>query len=75
MKKDGYKDMAKFRAAYSRQKRKYYAKTRVAGYKRWTEEEDKMVLAHIMTDTELSQKIGHGVAAIQRRRYYLKTSK
>ena len=38
----------------------------------WTAEQDKMVLEHLITDTELSKIIQHSVKAIQVRRCRLK---
>lgn len=72
--KEKYVDMEKFRKTRNAQRKRYYKKTSKYGRRRWTEEEDKLVLAHDITDTELSNAIKRSVSAIQNRRYKLKKS-
>lgn len=73
MNKAAYKDMEKFRATALRYKRKYYGRTTFLYPRRaWTEHEDDVVLAHKITDTEMSVKIQRSVGAIQHRRCLLK---
>ena len=67
-----YADMEKFRKTRKAQRKKYYDKTAIYKPSNWTLEQDKMVLEHTITDTELSAKIGHSVRAIQNRRHRLK---
>lgn len=70
--KKNYKDMDKFRRTRNAQKKRYYAKTAIYAPRRWTYEEEMMVLEHSITDTELSSKIGRSVGSIQKRRSILK---
>lgn len=53
------------RRAYNRE---YYSRTAIYGRRSWSASEDAMVLAHSITDTELSQIIQRSVRAIQVRR-------
>ncbi|MCD8006000.1 MAG: hypothetical protein LUF29_03355 [Oscillospiraceae bacterium] len=54
-------------------RKKYYSKTSYL-YNRhaWTEEEIKMVMEHTIPDSELSEKIGRSIKAIQEKRRRLK---
>lgn len=72
LRKYAYADMQKFRKTWNAQKKRYYAKTGSCPRSSWTIEQDKMVLEHLITDTELSKIINHSVKAIQMRRYRLK---
>lgn len=67
-----YKDQEKYRKYRNNYKRRYYGKTAIYEPHRYTEEEDALVLEHKMTDTDLSNLIGHSVASIQTRRGRLK---
>jgi len=74
--KEKYSDMERFSKTRNAQRKRYYAKTSYKYPKReWTIEEDKLVLAHIMTDMELSRLIERSVIAIQKRRCILKKRK
>lgn len=55
--KENYVDMEKFRETRNAQRKRYYAKTAKYKSRRWTIEEDKKVLAHTVSDTELSSYI------------------
>ena len=66
--KEGYRDLSLWRKTCDRQRKKYYAKTAIYPPQRWTVEEDRMVLEHKMTDSQLSRIIHHSVKAIQVRR-------
>ena len=70
--KYAYADMQKFRKTTNAQKKRYYSKTGSYGPSTWTVEQDKMVLEHLISDTELSKIIHHSVKAIQVRRCKLK---
>lgn len=70
--KYAYADMEKFRKTTNAQKKRYYNKTKFHCSNVWTAEQDKMVLEHLITDTELSKIIQHSVKAIQVRRCRLK---
>ena len=70
--KENYSDMEKFKKTRNAQRKKYYSKTAIYGHRQWTSEQDKMVLEHKITDTELSVIISHSVGAIQNRRCNLK---
>ena len=50
--KYAYADMQKFRKTTNAQKKRYYSKTEFHGPSNWTVEQDKMVLDHLITDTE-----------------------
>ena len=68
-----YKDKAKARSTRNAQRLRYYQKTQLyPGKRRWTLEEDKAVLEHSVTDTELSSIICRSVETIQVRRSMLK---
>jgi len=67
-----YKDQEKYRLYHNNYMRKYYDKTAVYRPHRYTDEEDELILKHNMTDTELSDLIGHSVKSIQIRRSRLK---
>lgn len=66
LRKKSYKDMAKFKATRRKQRRRYYRKYQ-GNYpsRRWTDAEDKSVLAHQVTDPKLSIHIKRSVAAIK----------
>ena len=66
--KERYRDLSLWRKTCDRQRKKYYAKTAIYPPQRWTVEEDRMVLEHKMTDSQLSRIIHHSVKAIQVRR-------
>lgn len=71
--KQQYRDKDKCRETCRRQKQRYYGRTSFLYPARlWTHEEDEMVTAHEITDSELSAKIERSVRAIQRRRWQLK---
>ena len=64
-----YKDQAKRISYFNRNRKKNYNKTSFKYEKRrWTEAEDQAVLAHEITDFELSSEICRSVQAIQLRR-------
>ena len=67
-----YKDSEKYRKIRNKERIKYYRKTAIHPKKPWTKEDDAKVLAHEITDTELSKRIKHSVEAIQIRRCRLK---
>lgn len=70
--KQGYKDLEKWRKTCREQKQRYYAKTSsLYTHRPWTTEEDAMVMEHNLTDSELSVKIERSVRAIQHRRHHL----
>lgn len=72
--KNTYADQEKYREYTKRYKRRYYARTANSerSSKRWTDEDDSLVLSHEMSDTELSARIGRSVMSIQTRRNRLK---
>ena len=74
-KKEKYSDIETFRKVRNSQKKRYYSKTAQCGYKHWNDSDDKLVLSHEISDSELSKKIGHSVEAIQIRRHKLKHNK
>lgn len=57
---------------YKTWKNKYYSKTAIYSHSYYTPEEDRLILAHEITDNELSKKIKHSVKSIQIRRSRLK---
>jgi len=68
-----YKDKEKAKAYVYRNRKRYYHKTAfIYEKRRWTTEEDKLVLTSKLTDTQLSEKIQRSVQAIQLRRLRLK---
>lgn len=70
--KKKYKDMEKYKAYKRRVTKKYYDKTATYEKIKWTPEQEELVLKHEITDTQLSNLIGHSVKAIQVRRSRLK---
>jgi len=58
----------------NQQRQKYYSKTAKYEKHDFTPAEDQMILAHEITDPELSEKIHHSVQSIQIRRSRLKNS-
>ncbi len=70
--KSGYRDMEKFVKTRNAQRQRYYNQTAIYKPSYWTCEQDTMVLAHTIPDSELSAKIKHSVRAIQHRRHKLK---
>ena len=76
MRKDNYRDLQKYRETRKKQRKRYYNKTSyLYEGRRWTPEEDDMVMAHISSDTVLSERLHRSVQAIQRRRWMLKKKK
>ena len=70
-----YKDFEKFRKTRNRQKKTRNdksAKHAFNNYKKWTIEEDEIILKHEIPDSEISQVIGRTVSAIMVRRSKLK---
>lgn len=57
------------------QRKRYYQKTQNYASKRWTDEEDILVMKHELSDVELSEKLRRSVGAIQARRYTLRKRK
>ena len=71
-----YKNKDKARSTRNAQRARYYKKTQLyTGKRRWTYEEDKAVLEHGVSDTELSYAIKRSVQSIQARRHRLKYQK
>lgn len=64
--------MEKYKNYKRRSDRRYYSKTAIYGKVAWTPEHEQLVLKHELTDHQLSDLIGHSVAAIQHKRYRLK---
>lgn len=75
LKKENYKDLNKWRKSKNRQRNRYYRKSQKAenSGETWTKKEEDLVMAHSMTDTELSKKIGRSVGAIQKCRCKIKS--
>ena len=73
--KNYYADKEKYAKTCRKQDLRYYAKTALYAPREWTLEEDELVLAHQMTDTELSAKIKRSVMSIQVRRSKLRKAK
>ena len=69
-----YKDMDKWFEAKRRGRKKYYAATSNAinNRKLYTDEENAKILAHEISDRELSKEIGRSMKAIQHQRARLK---
>ena len=74
LRKENYKDLNKWRDSKNRQRKRYYKKTQnaVNGQEIWTKEDEALVMAHSMSDTELAGLIGRSVGAIQKRRHLIK---
>ena len=71
--KECYKDLEKYKKTRYNQRKRYYAKTAFrTKYRYWTKEEEDAVIAHKISDTELSDKINRSVTAIQNKRRELK---
>lgn len=71
LRKNKYKDMDRYWKTHNAQCKRYYSKS-VCGRSEWSVEQDKLVIQHDITDTELSKLIHHSVKAIQIRRSRLK---
>ena len=68
-----YKSRDKARSTRNAQRLRYYQKTQLYSKRRlWTSKEDKAVLEHSISDTQLSTTICRSVGAIQARRSMLK---
>lgn len=70
--KSNYRNMDRFRITRNNQKNRYYGKSTIYPRSTWTFEQDKMVLEHSKSDSEISMIIQHSVKAIQNRRHRLK---
>ena len=71
--KEGYKDLNKWRIYKRKQQKQNYAKGRINCKRhKWTEEEQKLLFNCPLTDRELSKIIHHSVQAIQVQRCKLK---
>lgn len=72
--KSGYKDMERYRETKQNYYRRYYKTTENARNKRkrWSGDEDKLIIEHSITDRELSEIIGRSMKAILVRRTRLK---
>ena len=66
-----YKDKKKYAETRYEQNKRYYAKTSTFTRMPWDSYQDKLVLDHKMTDTEISHITGHSVKAVQMRRHRL----
>lgn len=73
--KERYVDMKKYRKTRNAQRKRYYKKTANYEKRSWTEEENKRVLDHNISDTELSSEIKRSVQSIQIQRSRLKKKK
>lgn len=67
-----YADEERYQATKQAYYKRYYEKTATHCPIPWTAEQDALVLAHNITDRELSKMIGHSMKAIQIRRCRLK---
>lgn len=72
--KKDYKDLNKFKKCKRKQQERWRKRSGAFKYgrRRWTEEEDTMVLLQNETDRELSKKIQRSIGAIYARRVKLK---
>lgn len=72
--KELYRDMERYRETKNKYYSKYYKATENARNKgkRWTKDEDKLVIEHSVSDRELSREIGRSMKAIQMRRAKIK---
>lgn len=70
--KEYYRDLDLWRETTRKQQQRYYQRTATFRKVPWTEEQDAVVLRHDIPDSQLSQQIGHSVAAIHIRRSRLK---
>ena len=77
MRKSSYKDVEKYKKIVKEQKSRYYAKTQNAknSRERWSPEEIELILKHEISDTELSERLGRSVGAIQAMRCLVKKKK
>ena len=77
LRKKFYKNLSKFQATKRAQTKRWRERTGSGKYavRRWTTYEDKLVLAHKMSDRELSEKIQRSVSSIYSRRVRLKRQK
>lgn len=76
IRKNSYADMNKFLKTRNLQRKRYYQKTAFKyGRRRWTQQEDDLVLKREMTDMQLSDLIHRSVGAIQSRRTMLNKSR
>lgn len=73
--KNGYTDIDKYKQTRNAQRKRYYKKTANYEKRSWTEEENKRVLDHNISDTELSSEIKRSVQSIQIQRSRLKKKK
>lgn len=71
--KRDYADIDKWRNTVTTYNRKYYQSTSYArnSYKKWTQEEDRIVLEHTIPDREISKLLGRSMKAIIQRRHNL----
>lgn len=71
--KRDYADIEKWRNTVTTYNRKYYQSTSYArnSYKKWTQEEDRIVLEHTIPDREISKLLGRSMKAIIQRRHNL----
>lgn len=71
--KKDYADIEKWRNTVTAYNRSYYQATSNArnSYKKWTQEEDRIVLEHAIPDREISSLIGRSMKAITQRRHNL----
>lgn len=74
MDSNGYYDRDDYNEVRKYQERRYRARTGTFKYakRKYTEEENNLIKAHIMSDRELSKKINRSLGAIQRHRAWLK---
>lgn len=70
--KKDYKDLEKWRKTANAFRKRYYGKTATFKKIPWEKWQDEIVLAHEITDHEISKLVGHSVEAIQIRRSRLK---
>ena len=71
--KRDYADIEKWRNTVTTYNRKYYQSISYArnSYKKWTQEEDRIVLEHTIPDREISKLLGRSMKAIIQRRHNL----
>lgn len=74
LRKEQYRDMNKYYKTRREQVRRWAQRTGSGQYPRraWTEDENRLVLDHSITDRELGVKLRRSVLSIQVHRAYLK---
>ena len=70
--KSNYKDLERWQRTKRNGKKKYYQSTQGYPRKKWTDDENMLIMEHKKSDRELSKQLERSIQSIQTQRWRLK---